>query len=274
MVYRNTGERTLVDELPELQEFLKPGMLVLDVGCGPGTITLDVAKAIESGTIIGIDINDRNIEAATALAKERGIPNASFEVMDAHELRFVDDTFDLVYSYTVAHFWWEPIEVLRELKRVTKPSSWVISAGIRDYGFIPRYPACPMNDKVQAGIVKSMKARRKAYRSGTADPGGWYWDFHAGRKCVQWYTDAGFEEMRVSSHVEDWWYPGAPGKDTLFFQGTHWKTEFTQYLIDQAIAGGFLDRETADKALEEMTQWTQNPHAFYFHPLVFAAGRA
>ena len=274
MVYKDPEERTLVDQLPELLEYLGPGLTVLDVGCRTGSITLDVAKVIKSGRIVGIDIDGESIQAATALAKAQNASNASFEVMDAHELRFADDTFDLVYSYTVAHFLWDPTQVLRELKRVTKPGSWVITAGIRDFGFIPRYPACPMHDQVWAGLLKSMEARREAYRSGIVHPRG-YWDLHAGRKCVQWYTDAGFEDMWVSSRVEDWWYPGAPGKDTFFFEATHFQHEgFVHSLIDQAIADGCLDWETVDKACEEMAQWAQNPHAFYFHPLVIAGGRA
>jgi ubiquinone/menaquinone biosynthesis C-methylase UbiE len=276
MVYRGTAERTLVDEVPDLQAYLRPGLSVLDAGSGAGTITLDVAEVIEPGRIIGIDISDDRIKAATALALDRGISNASFELMDAHELQFVDDTFDLVYSYTVAHFWWDPARVLRELKRVAKPGSWVISAGIRDFGFIPWYPACPMSEKVWAGLVKRMEVRREAYRSGAPAPGlNQYWDFHAGRKCVQWYTDAGFEELRVSSRVEDWWYPGGTGKDSVFFQAVRWEHPYFQAtFVEPAIRDGFLDQETVDKAHEEMAQWTQDLRAFCFNPLIFVAGRA
>jgi GrpB-like predicted nucleotidyltransferase (UPF0157 family) len=74
---------------------------------------------------------------------------------------------------------------------------------------------------------------------------------------------------------EDWWYPGGPGKDSEFFQTARWEHPYFQAtFVDRAILDGFLDRETVDKAHEEMAQWTQDPRAFHFHPLVFVAGRA
>lgn len=277
MVYKDSKDRSLRDELPELQKYLKAGLSVLDVGCGHGSISLDVAQAIQPGKLVGIDISSASVEISTTLAEEHQVSNVDFKVMDAHKLDFDDNTFDLVYSYTVAHFWVDPTQVMRELKRVAKPDARVVTAGIRDYGFIPHYPDCPNYIKVMDSISASMEARRAAVIAGTDEcKGDWdfFWDFYAGRKCVQWYVDTGFTDLQISTHVEDWWYPGSEGKDTLFFTGNHFQNEFTQLVKERAVERGYLDRETADKSIEEMKQWEQIQHAFYFHPLITISGRA
>ena len=278
MVYKDLKDRTLHDELPELQKFLKAGLSVLDVGFGRGSISVDVAQAIHPGKLVGIDIMEQTIDLATDLAQERLVSNVDFKVMDAHELNFDDNTFDLIYSYTTAHFWWAPALVMHELKRVAKPGAWVVTAGIRDYGFIPHYPDCPAYVKVWDAISASMEAYRTEIIAGTDNPQGdrvfFFRDFSAGRKCVQWYIDAGFTDLEISSRVEDWWYPGSAGKQTWFFESTHFQKEYSRDLMKRAIARGYLDRATADKAVEEIKKWEKNPHAFYFHPSITITGRA
>ena len=274
MGLRELEDRTISEEFPELLEHLRSGMSVLDVGCGRGTITLDVAKVIEPGNIIGIDIDNDSINSAIELAKERGISNASFEVMDAHKLQFTDNMFDLVYSYTVAHFWFDPTKVLRELKRVSKPGAWIITAGVRDAGIDLRHPASgPMRGKLWAAVIKCMEARRTSYQSGDTDA-KFYIDFQAGRKCVQWYADAGIKDLQFSGRIEDFYYPGASTKDSVFFEFLSLRHDFLNIYFDEAIADGYLDREILDKAREEAEKWIQGPHVFCFNTIIHAKGRA
>ena len=118
------SQRALDSDIPELKPFLKPGMKVLDVGCGPGTITLGVAAEINSGTVVGIDPNSRFIDLAQKRGEQVKYPgNISFQVGDSHRLDFKDETFDLVYSNTVIHFFLDPVMALKEQKRVTKKTN-------------------------------------------------------------------------------------------------------------------------------------------------------
>ena len=122
-----------------------------------------------------------------------------------------------------------------------------------------------------------MEGYREEIRSGKSNPRDdrfLFRDFYAGRKCVQWYIDAGFTDLEISTRVEDWWYPGSAGKDTWFFESSHFHNEYSHFLLDRAIEGGYLDRETADMAVQEIKHWEQNPHAFFFHPLITIRGRA
>ena len=78
------SDRTLEQDIPELKEYLQSGAAVLDIGCGSGTITLDVAEAVSPGQVIGIDPKEKRINIAHEwLAQHPSISNASFQVVTA-----------------------------------------------------------------------------------------------------------------------------------------------------------------------------------------------
>src|SRR3954447_26105676 len=74
------------------------GARVLDIGCGFGDSTLQLAARVGAeGSALGVDISPRFIEAAREDAKEIGVPNARFEVMDVQASQF-DEEFDYAFS--------------------------------------------------------------------------------------------------------------------------------------------------------------------------------
>jgi ubiquinone/menaquinone biosynthesis C-methylase UbiE len=100
--------RTLDRDVPELKSFLRLGWTVLDVGCGTGTITLGVAKAIHPSEVVGIDPSEHAIDAARKWAAQVSYPsNITFRVSDGHRLEFPDEFFDMAYSHTALHFFLE-----------------------------------------------------------------------------------------------------------------------------------------------------------------------
>lgn len=121
-------ERTLDQTAPEVIPYLRPHMDVLDVGCGPGVITMDIAEIVNPGTVYGIDPDVDRTKKAKEISGTRNITNADFSTMDAHELSFEDDTFDMALSTTALHAFREPIRALREQKRVAKKGGWVLAA--------------------------------------------------------------------------------------------------------------------------------------------------
>lgn len=166
-------ERTLDSELPELKPYLSTGMNVLDVGCGLGTITLNVAEIVKPGKVVGVDPFKDRVDTAQAWADANPqLSNVNFQVGDSHHLEFPDGTFDLVFSHTVMHFFFDPVHALQEQKRVTKKSGWVIASGVRDMSTI--YPYSPNWEKVYDAWRHYYDSRLESYRVSGQDPITYY----------------------------------------------------------------------------------------------------
>lgn len=120
-----TAERFAAFFLPHL----RPGMALLDCGCGPGSITVGLARAVAPGQAVGIDLDPRRIELTQAYAAEQDVPNLRFETANIYTLPFPDDSFDAVFTTSVVMYLRDPLAALREMHRVLKPGGVV---GIRE----------------------------------------------------------------------------------------------------------------------------------------------
>jgi ubiquinone/menaquinone biosynthesis C-methylase UbiE len=275
-------KRTLEEAFPELKPYLKPGLKVLDIGCGPGSITLDVAQAVKPGEVVGIDLRQNTIDRASQLAKELFIDHVVFQVGDTLNLEFPDDTFDIVYSHTVLHSVIDPIRGLRQQKRVTKPGGWVIAAGVREFGVSPHYPKYPAVEKALAAFVRYFQDMHTRFQSGQqAQASPVYFDLYSGRKISEWYAKAGLTIVNVQVNVDRVSYPGAEGMEprpgraimTCIPPMDDPDDMFSKIYVD-ILAKGYLDETTLIQAQQEISEWYLHLHAFYFNWYVFAAGRA
>ena len=100
---------------------LKPGDRVLDFGCGPGTITVGLAEAVEPGEVHGIDMEESQVSLARAAAEAGEHGNAVFHVGDVTDLKFEDNFFDVAHCRNVLMHVPDTAAVLAEVKRVLKP---------------------------------------------------------------------------------------------------------------------------------------------------------
>ena len=114
---RRTAERNAAFLLPHL----RPGMALLDAGCGPGSITAGLARSVAPGECVGIDASAEVVDAARERAVTGGVTNLRFEAADVTKLPFDDATFDAVFAHALLqHLPW-PLDALTELRRVLKP---------------------------------------------------------------------------------------------------------------------------------------------------------
>lgn len=291
--------RTLQRDVPELIPYLRSGMDVLDVGCGRGTITVGVAQVVAPGSVVGLDPAEQELSKArewTSSILSDG--TVRYCLGDAHRLEFDDNRFDLVYSYTAAHFYLDPVRALREQMRVTRSGGWVICAGVRDIA--DRYPECPNWARVWDAWSAYCDAIREECVSGARDPvealrtfvseyeGDYYhsvlhYDLRAGRKFPRWYYEAGFAEIRVTARIIDnlatGWdmlaEPRQPGiLDLVDFEGM---PAGMRRLFDgmhaRLVAAGYLERETILKAEQEAREFYRLPYAQEHFLHYFIAGR-
>src|SRR5580658_7753171 len=100
-VLRSHTWRTAENSSAYLLPHLHPGMSVLDVGCGPGTITADLARLVDPGQVVGLDAAADVVAQAADSAARTGAPNLRFEVGDLFALPYGDATFDAVHAHQV-----------------------------------------------------------------------------------------------------------------------------------------------------------------------------
>jgi SAM-dependent methyltransferase len=104
---------------------VKPGMKVLDLGCGDGTTALPAAK--RGADVLGVDIAENLVAAGNRRAKEAGLANVRFQQGDASALVELEaNTFDLIISIFGAMFAPRPADVAKEMVRVTKPGGRIV----------------------------------------------------------------------------------------------------------------------------------------------------
>jgi ArsR family transcriptional regulator len=101
-----------------------PGMRVLDLGCGDGALTLEIARF--ASEVVGVDRNPALIARATALAERRGVKNVKFVRGDAEALDFRDESFDLAVLSQTLHSLENPAKSLAETARVLAPGARVL----------------------------------------------------------------------------------------------------------------------------------------------------
>jgi ubiquinone/menaquinone biosynthesis C-methylase UbiE len=139
---RRSAEKQAAFFLPHLQ----PGMSLLDCGCGPGSITLGLAKLIAPGTVVGVDFDPSEVERAQKLATEQGVHNVQFKSGNVYELPFAGGTFDACFSNALLDHLSDPIAALREMRRVLKADG-VLGVRTADRDGYLLAPADPLLEK-------------------------------------------------------------------------------------------------------------------------------
>ena len=114
---RHSAEAHAAHLLPHV----RPGQRVLDFGCGPGTVSVGLAKAAAPGVLHGVDMEESQIELARTIAAEWRQDNAVFQVGDVADLPFEDGYFDVAHCHDVLMYIPDTQAVLAEVMRVLKP---------------------------------------------------------------------------------------------------------------------------------------------------------
>ena len=136
-------KRTAAKHAAFFTPFLQRRMRLLDCGCGPGTITIDLAKLVAPGQVFGIDLEAGQLRRAQDQARLEHQENILFAAASIYALPFEDAYFDAVFAHALFEHLREPVRALREIRRVLKSSGLV---GIRspDWAGLLVHPANPV----------------------------------------------------------------------------------------------------------------------------------
>ncbi|HEX5198304.1 MAG TPA: class I SAM-dependent methyltransferase [Actinoplanes sp.] len=183
-VLRSHRWRTAENSAAYLLPRLTSGVSVLDVGCGPGTITADLAMLVTPARVTALEVTEEALDLARAEIARRGLANIDFRVGDVHALDFPDDTFDVVHAHQVLQHVTDPVAALREMRRVTKPGG-VVAVRDSDYAAFTWFPEVPE-------LTEWLDLYERVARGNGGEP-------DAGRRLLAWGREAGFTELTATS---------------------------------------------------------------------------
>src|SRR5262249_61213247 len=119
------AQRTADEAAAFLLPHLRPGMRLVDVGCGPGSITRGLAQRVAPGQVVGIDLSRDALDGARGDAAARGLTNLRYEEASVYQMPFADGSFDVVYAHQVLQHLRERGSAVREMLRVVRPGGLV-----------------------------------------------------------------------------------------------------------------------------------------------------
>ncbi|GAA1513907.1 SAM-dependent methyltransferase [Agromyces terreus] len=247
--------RTVANSAAYLEPHLGAGLEILDVGSGPGTISIDLARRVRPGRVVGVDASAHIVAEANGLARSSGVDNVAFQEGDAYALEFADATFDVVHAHQVLQHLRRPIDALREFRRVLKPGG-VLAVRDVDYGGVVTTPATPE-------LTRWLELYRDVHAWNGGEP-------DAGRHLKAWVRAAGFDDVEAGGSVwvfasdaeREWW-------------GTSWsqravESEFAVH----AIESGHADPAELRRVSEGWLAWAGDPDGWMLMPHAEIIARA
>ncbi|KAL2001928.1 hypothetical protein VTN02DRAFT_986 [Thermoascus thermophilus] len=225
-VLRTHQWRTATNSAPHLLPHLRPDMTILDVGCGPGTITVDLARHhVPRGRVTGIECVPAPLAAAREHAAALGVRNVDFRLGDALDLRgFPDGSVDVVHAHQVLQHVARPVDALRAMRRVAR-----CLVSLRETARMDWFPRLP-------GLDRWYRIYRRVaeFRGGHPDPGA--------DLLPIWLREAGFDvddPARVRRSTGSWCFRSA--EDRAWWSGVWMERVVSEAFVTGAVEAGVVE---------------------------------
>jgi len=225
--------------------YLRPGMSLLDCGCGLGSITLDLAELVAPGQVIGLDIDPNQLELARSLACKCGVRNVQFAVGNVYTLPFPDAAFDAVLAHTLLLHVNDPLRALKEMHRVVKPGG-MIAVADDDYSTMVASPANPLIE-----LVGKLWVQVLAHRGGSP-----YYSRHLRQLLLQagcWKTEGHAVAAEYYGRLED------TRRFAVLFE------QIFRYppVVELVLGKGWVELERLQAMIAKLRAWAERPDAFF-----------
>ncbi|WP_169077157.1 methyltransferase domain-containing protein [Microcella alkalica] len=238
--------RTIANSAAYLEPHLTPGASLVDVGSGPGSITLEFARRLGADRVVGLDGAETAVAFARELAEEAGLA-VRFEQGDLYALPFDDGSVDIAHAHQVLQHLGDPVGALREMARVVRPGG-VVAARDQDAGGVLLHPLSPelarwLELSVSIPLANGGEAR-------------------AGRRLLQWAHAAGFEEVTATAST---WLFTADG-DGPWWGGLWAERVVSSSFADDAVRHGLATRDELEAISQAWLAWAAHPDAWMLMP--------
>lgn len=243
-VVRGHSWRTVANSAQYVVPYVSADSQILDVGCGPGSLTNDLGSLCPQGSVIGIDTSKDVIEGAKTSEHRE---NVTYQILDAFHLPFDDDSFDVVHAHQVLQHVADPVSLLIELARVVRPSG-VIAVRDSEHSGYRWSPESAVLDKWLATYIAVAR-----FCGGEPD---------AGRFLESWASQAGLETVNRSTSK---WLFETP--EDVKWWGNIW--------ADRVLGSNFADHARnlkllTDSELQSMhdgwVSWSNSDPAYFMIP--------
>jgi SAM-dependent methyltransferase len=224
-------------------------MSLLDIGCGPGTITADLALLVAPGEVVGVDASAEVVAQAEEHRTAMGLSNLRFEVGDLFALGFEDGGFDVVHAHQVLQHLDDPVAALIELRRVLADGG-VLAVRDGDYGAFSWAPADPMLDRwLELYLAVTSRNGHNAC---------------VGPSLLGIAQAAGFEDVTVSG---DCWTFADPGSRAWW--GGLWadRVRYSRF-AEQAVAYDLSNAQELEGIGQAFLRWAAAPDGVFIVPNV------
>jgi ubiquinone/menaquinone biosynthesis C-methylase UbiE len=243
-VLRSHRWRTAENSAAYLLPHLRSGLRLLDVGCGPGTLTVDLARLVAPADVVGVDVAESVVAEASESASKAGAANASFRAGDFREIGLPPGSFDVVHAHQVLQHLSDPVGTLRAMADLARPGG-LVAARESDYSGFVWAPADGHLDRWRDIYLA-------VCRHNGAEP-------DAGRWLPRWSREAGLTAVAYSSST--WTFSSTEDR-------TWWATLWAERCVASAFAEQAVDYGISTKGeLESVAAgwraWAQDPDAVF-----------
>lgn len=246
-VLRSHTQRTVANSAAYLSPHLAEGQALLDVGCGPGTITAELASIVAPGQVTAIETNDEIVETARQTFAQAGV-DVTIERGDVYALQFDDGAFDVVHAHQVLQHLSDPVGALREMRRVCRTDG-VVACRDADYGSFHWWPAEPRLDRWNE-IYHQVTRHNRAQ----ADAGRW---------LRSWALDAGFSDVVTTGST---WAFATPEERAWWSSLWVERSSPTSTFGRQAVEYGFASEDELADIGDGFRAWAAHDAAAFFIP--------
>ncbi len=253
-VVRQHGQRTAEEAAAFLLPELRPGMRLLDVGCGPGSITRGLAERVAPGRVVGLDLSREILEAARRDAAARGLDNLVYEEGSVYKLAFPDASFDVAYAHQVFQHLRERGAALGEMLRVVRPGGLVAVRDV-DWGTVAYWPRDPWIDRF-------VEVHLRTWDRNGGEP-------RMGRRLRALFNHAGVDDLRITATV--WCY--ATRRETVEWGESYATRLLTSPMGERAVEYGYASRADLEAMAAAFRAWATHPDALWTFTHVAVLGR-
>ena len=237
--------RTVANSAPHLLPHIKPNMAILDIGCGPGSISVDLARRVPQGHVTGIEYISDPLDQAQSLAASEGVTNVDFRVGDIHSLDFPDNSFDIVHVHQVLQHIADPVKSLREMRRVAKTDGGIVAA--RESAQYTWYPE-------NAGIKSWWNLTDKMSMAKGCSA-------CSGRYIHVWAREAGFDREKIRKSAGSWCF-SSPA-ERAYWGGSMEGRAKSSGLSKTAVEEGLATQEELNQMAQGWRTFTEDEDGWF-----------